>query len=86
MAFPLKGLTEQARGPWLPAATIAGLEARVSATLGLDLASPDLGGISGTLVRGKVDSYMGAAAYRMDAKTVEPYVERPRGPHAAATT
>ena len=34
--------------------------------------------ISGTLVRGKVDSYMGAAAYRMDAKTVEPYVERPR--------
>ena len=34
--------------------------------------------ISGTLVRGKVDSYMGAAAYRMDARKVEPYVERPR--------
>ncbi|MBP7776427.1 MAG: translocation/assembly module TamB domain-containing protein [Acidobacteria bacterium] len=46
----LKGLTEQALVPWLPAATIAGLEARVSATLGLDLASLDLGGISGTLV------------------------------------
>jgi hypothetical protein len=34
--------------------------------------------ISGTLVRGKTDSYMGAAGYRIDAKTVEPYVERPR--------
>ena len=34
--------------------------------------------ISGTLVRGKVDSYMGAAAYKMEARAVEPYVERPR--------
>jgi uncharacterized protein len=34
--------------------------------------------ISGTLVRGKVDSYMGAAAYRMEARKIEPYVERPR--------
>jgi len=34
--------------------------------------------ISGTLVREKTDSYMGAAGYRMDARLVEPYVERPR--------
>jgi hypothetical protein len=34
--------------------------------------------ISGTLVRGKVDSYMGAAAYKMEARLVEPYVERTR--------
>jgi hypothetical protein len=34
--------------------------------------------ISGTLVRDKVDSYMGAAGYRMQAQKVEPYVERPR--------
>jgi len=29
-------------------------------------------------VRDKVDSYMGAAGYRMQAQKVEPYVERPR--------
>jgi hypothetical protein len=34
--------------------------------------------ISGTLKREKVDSYMGAAGYRMQAQLVEPYVERPR--------
>lgn len=34
--------------------------------------------ISGTLVREKVDSYMGAAGYRMQAQKVEAYVERPR--------
>ncbi|MFO1330105.1 MAG: DUF3299 domain-containing protein [Rubrivivax sp.] len=34
--------------------------------------------ISGTLVREKTDSYMGAASYRMQAQAVEPYVERPR--------
>ena len=34
--------------------------------------------ISGTLVREKTDSYMGAAGYRMQAQAVEPYVERPR--------
>ena len=34
--------------------------------------------ISGTLVREKTDSYMGAAGYRMQAQIVEPYVERPR--------
>lgn len=34
--------------------------------------------ISGTLVREKTDSYMGAASYRMAAQAVEPYVERPR--------
>jgi hypothetical protein len=34
--------------------------------------------ISGTLVREKTDSYMGAAGYRMQAQRVEPYVETPR--------
>ncbi len=34
--------------------------------------------ISGTLVREKTDSYMGAAGYRMQALLVEPYVERPK--------
>ena len=34
--------------------------------------------ISGTLVREKTDSYMGAAGSRMQAQLVEPYVERPR--------
>ena len=34
--------------------------------------------ISGTLVREKTDSYMGAASYRMEARAVEPYTERPR--------
>jgi hypothetical protein len=34
--------------------------------------------ISGTLVRERTDSYMGAAGYRMQAVRVEPYVERPR--------
>lgn len=46
----LKGLTEQALAPWLPAATIAELGVRVSATLGLDVAALDLGGLRGTLV------------------------------------
>ncbi len=34
--------------------------------------------ISGTLATLKTDSYMGAASYRIEATTVEPYVERPR--------
>ena len=34
--------------------------------------------ISGTLVREKTDSYMGAASYRMQAQRVEPYVEQPK--------
>ena len=34
--------------------------------------------ISGTLVREKIDTYMGAAGYRMQAQRVEPYVEAPR--------
>ncbi len=34
--------------------------------------------ISGTLVREKTDSYMGAASYRMQAQLVEPYVDRPK--------
>ncbi len=46
----ISGLTEQALVPWLPAATIAQMEARVSATLGLDVASLDPRGLRGTLV------------------------------------
>jgi uncharacterized protein len=34
--------------------------------------------ISGTLLREKTDSYMGAAGYRMQALRVEPYVEKAR--------
>ncbi|MCC6989618.1 MAG: translocation/assembly module TamB domain-containing protein, partial [Acidobacteria bacterium] len=43
------GLNEKALAPWLPASTVAGLSARVSATLGLDLTSAALTGIIGTL-------------------------------------
>ncbi|MEP7117717.1 MAG: translocation/assembly module TamB domain-containing protein, partial [Acidobacteriota bacterium] len=46
----VKGLTEKALAPWLPAATLASLTGRVSATLGLDLATADLDGVRGTLV------------------------------------
>lgn len=46
----LQGLGPQALSPWLPAETIAGLEGRVSATLGLDVASLELAGLTGTLV------------------------------------
>lgn len=44
------GLGPQALAPWLPAETIAGLEGRVSATLGLDVASLTVPGLTGTLV------------------------------------
>lgn len=46
----VKGLTQKALGPWLPADTLARTDARVSATLGLDVVSPTLDGLSGTLV------------------------------------
>ncbi len=46
----MKGLTEQALRPWLPADLLAKLEARVSATLALSLNSLGLEGVSGTLV------------------------------------
>lgn len=45
-----RGLGPRALSSWLPAETIAGLEGRVSATLGLDVVSLDLPGMSGTLV------------------------------------
>lgn len=41
------------------------------------LRSMDAVWISGTLVREKVDSYMGAAGYKMQAQLVEPYVAPP---------
>ena len=44
------GLTEQALAPWLPAASLASLAGRVSATLGLDLTTATLAGMVGTLV------------------------------------
>jgi outer membrane protein assembly factor BamA len=46
----LRGLTHEALRPWLPASMVDSLDARVSATLALDLASADINGISGTLV------------------------------------
>jgi translocation and assembly module TamA len=46
----VRGLTHEALRPWLPAQTINSLDARVSATLALDLASADIDGITGTLV------------------------------------
>ena len=46
----LRGLTQQALRPWLPADVVSKLEARVSATLALDVARADIGGITGTLV------------------------------------
>ena len=46
----VKGLTQHALAPWLPADLLAKLEARVSATLALDLTSVGPDGVSGTLV------------------------------------
>ncbi len=46
----VKGLTQQALQPWLPAETLAQMDARVSATLGLDVTALTLGGLRGTLV------------------------------------
>ncbi len=46
----LTGLTQEALRPWLPADTVNSIDARVSATLGLDLATAEVSGISGTLV------------------------------------
>ncbi len=46
----LTGLTQEALRPWLPENTVNSIDARVSATLGLDLASAEVSGISGTLV------------------------------------
>ncbi len=44
------GLTEQALAPWLPAASLASMSGRVSATLGLDLTTATLMGMQGLLV------------------------------------
>lgn len=46
----LRGLTQEALRPWLPADLVNSLDARVSATLALDVATADVSGISGTLV------------------------------------
>ena len=46
----LSGLTHQALRPWLSPEVVNSLDASVSATLGLDLASANVSGITGTLV------------------------------------
>ncbi len=46
----VKGLTQQALQPWLPAESLAQMEARVSATLGLDVTALAVDGLRGTLV------------------------------------
>lgn len=46
----VKGLTHQALQPWLPAESLAQMDARVSATLGLAVTALALDGLRGTLV------------------------------------
>lgn len=46
----VRGLTQKALAAWLPAETIRQTDARVSATLGLDILSPSIDGLRGTLV------------------------------------
>ena len=46
----VSGITHEALRPWLPANVVNSVDARVSATLGLDLASAEVSGITGTLV------------------------------------
>ncbi len=46
----MKGLTQDALAPWLPAETIAQMEARVSATLDLEVTALAPDGLRGTLV------------------------------------
>ncbi len=46
----VKGLTHQALQPWLPPESLAQMDARVSATLGLDVTALALDGLRGTLV------------------------------------
>ncbi|MGE3468863.1 MAG: translocation/assembly module TamB domain-containing protein [Vicinamibacterales bacterium] len=46
----VRGLTQQALAPWLPADALARLEGRVSATLGLDVRALSVAGLRGTLV------------------------------------
>jgi autotransporter translocation and assembly factor TamB len=46
----VKGLTHEALQPWLPPETLAQMDARVSATLGLDVTALALDGLRGTLV------------------------------------
>jgi hypothetical protein len=46
----VKGLTHEALQPWLPPESLAQMDARVSATLGLDVTALALDGLRGTLV------------------------------------
>ena len=46
----VSGITHEALRPWLPANVVNSVDARVSATLGLDLASAEVSGVTGTLV------------------------------------
>lgn len=44
-----KGLTQEALRPWVSSQIVQGLDARVSATLALDVTAPAIGGLTGTL-------------------------------------
>lgn len=46
----LRGLTHEALRPWLSAEVVDTLDARVSATIALDVASPSMEGLTGTIV------------------------------------
>lgn len=46
----VKGLTQKALAPWLAPESIAQVDARLSATLALDVTALDVGGVSGTFV------------------------------------
>jgi outer membrane protein insertion porin family len=46
----ISGLSHEALRPWLPSELVSGLDAHLSATLALDVASAELSGVSGTLV------------------------------------
>ena len=51
----LRGITQQALAPWLPASTVSQTELKVAATLGLDVTSPTLDGLRGALVVDQLD-------------------------------
>ncbi|MGE0359370.1 MAG: translocation/assembly module TamB domain-containing protein [Vicinamibacterales bacterium] len=46
----ISGLSHEALRPWLPSDLVSGLDAHLSATLALDVASAELSGVTGTLV------------------------------------
>lgn len=46
----LRGVTQQALAPWLPASTVSQTDLKAAATLGLDVTSPTLDGLRGALL------------------------------------